>query len=264
MGGIAPGRFADLLLLDDLEQCHVDKVWVGGKLVAQQGVSLWKGTPIPVPPELVHCLNIRAEISAKTFKIISPATTAKIRVMELVNQTITAEQIVELDTQSGLVEANVYDDLLKVAMFDRHGDSNVAFGFLKGFGAKVGAVASTVNIDENTLLVVGSNDVDMALCVNTLIDCGGGIAIADQEQVLEKFECSVGGIFSLYPWQEVGQGLKRIQGFLRDHGSPFERPMFALSFLPFVALPALRITARGLVNAKERKIVPLFVDEGRL
>ena len=260
VGGIAPGRFADILAIDDLPQCHVEKVWVGGKRVAHRGVSLCDRAPIPVPPAMVHCLNIRTEVSADTFTIASPAATAKIRVMELLNQTITTEKIIQVDTPSGVVEANLYDDLLKVAMFDRHGGNNVAFGFLKGFGAKVGAVATTVNIDENTLMVVGSNDEDMSLCANALIECGGGVAIADQGQLLEKFECPVAGIFSLQPWQEVGQRLSRIQRCLRDRGSSFERPMFALSFLPFVTLPALRITARGLVNAKERKIVSLFVE----
>jgi adenine deaminase len=86
------------------------------------------------------------------------------------------------------------------------------------------------------------------------------MAVVRNGQVVDKIEFPVGGIFGLNPWRQVGQQLRRIHRYLREHGSPFERPMYALCFLPFVTLPSLRITARGLVNAKERKIVSLFVD----
>ncbi len=118
----------------------------------------------------------------------------------------------------------------------------------------------TTNLDENTLMVVGSDDRDMALCANALLEAGGGMAIVDHGQVLEKIDFPFGGIFSLLPWQEVGKGLRRMQNRLKEMGSSFDKPIFALSFLPFVTLPALRITARGLVNAKERRVVSLFAD----
>ena len=130
---------------------------------------------------------------------------------------------------------------------------------MNGFGAKVGAVGTTTNLDENTLMVVGGSDDDMAICANVLIKCGGGMAIVNQGEVLDKIAFPVGGVFSMYPWQEVAKGFRRIQRCLKENGSTFEKPMYALTFLSFVTLPALRITARGLVNVKERKIVSLFV-----
>jgi adenine deaminase len=106
---------------------------------------------------------------------------------------------------SGIVEANLYDDLLKVAMFDRHQRSkHVAFGFLKGFGAKVGAVGLTANLDENELMVAGSDDEDMALCANTLLEAGGGIAMVDAGEILELLKFPVGGIFLLHPGGKPG------------------------------------------------------------
>ena len=162
---------------------------------------------------------------------------------------------------SGSVDADLNEDLLKIAVFGRHhATGRAALGFLKGFGAKLGAIGVTTSLDENTLMVVGSKDEDMALCANTLIGCGGGIAIVNRGQVVEKLEFPFGGIFSLQPWREVGSRLTRIQDCLRESGSPFDKPLYALSFLTFVTLPALRITARGLINAKERKIVSLFVE----
>ena len=261
VGGIAPGRFADMALLENLESFRVQATLIGGQVVAQDGQSLVQAAPISVPQEMMHSLRLHPNISAEQFRIRCPEENAKIRVIELLNQNITAERVMSVDARKGYVEADVEQDLLKVAMFDRHDQiGKIAMGFLKGFGAKIGAVGTTTDLDENTLLIAGSNDADMALCANALIESGGGMAIVNNGQVVEKIEFPVGGIFSLNPWRRVGQDLGRIHRCLRERGSQFERPMYALCFLPFVTLPSLRITARGLINAKERKIVPLFVD----
>jgi adenine deaminase len=95
----------------------------------------------------------------------------------------------------------------------------------------------------------------------SLIEAGGGMAIVHRAAVLEKINFPFGGIFSLDPWPTVARGLRRIQNRLKEMGSSFDKPIFALNFLPFVTLPSLRITSRGLVNVKERRIVPLLVDE---
>ena len=261
VGGIAPGRFADMALLENLESFRVQATLIGGQVVAQEGQSLVQAAPISVPQEMMHSLRLHPNISGEQFRIRCPEENAKIRVIELLNQNITAERVMSVDARKGYVEADVEQDLLKVAMFDRHDQiGKIAMGFLKGFGAKIGAVGTTTDLDENTLLIAGGNDADMALCANALIESGGGMAIVNNGQVVEKIEFPVGGIFSLNPWWRVGQDLGRIHRCLRERGSQFERPMYALCFLPFVTLPSLRITARGLINAKERKIVPLFVD----
>jgi len=261
VGGLAPGRHADFVLIEGLDQCHVHQAWIGGKRVASYGASEIKSAPIVLPQDVMRSLRVSQAVTADSFRIPAPAPNLRVRVMALVNQTITAERVIECSLASDAVEANVYDDILKVAMFDRHGRCDKpAFGFLKGWGAKVGAVGLTTNLDENTLMVVGSDDSDMALCANALLEAGGGLAIADGGEIVDKLDFPGGGIFSLNPWQEVGKGIRRMQSRLKERGSPFDKPLFALIFLPFVTLPALRITARGLVNAKERRIVPLFVD----
>ena len=260
IGGIAPGRWADMALLDDLEQCHVHATLIAGKTVGKAGESLISRTPARLPQEMLNCLAV-PPVSPVALQIPCVGRSARIRVMELINQTITAERVMAVSAASGSVDADLNEDLLKIAVFDRHhATGRAALGFLKGFGARLGAIGVTTNLDENTLMVVGSKDEDMALCANTLIECGGGIAIVNRGQLLEKLEFPFGGIFSLQPWREVGSRLTRIQACLRESGSPFDKPLYALSFLTFVTLPALRITARGLINAKERKIVSLFVE----
>jgi adenine deaminase len=259
IGGIAPGRFADLVLLEDLESFRVRMTLIDGTIVAAEGRSLVEPKPISLPAQMTDSLQLSPDISPQQFNIPCASSSAKIRVIELVNQTITAETVMTVVASAGLIAANLSDDLLKVAVFDRHdGDKRVALGFVKGFGAKLGAVGTTTNLDENTLLVVGASDEDMAVCANVLIGSGGGMAIVNQGVILDKISFPWGGVFSTDPWEEVGQQLRRVQNCLREKGSTFERPMYALSFLTFVTLPSLRITARGLVDVKERKIVPLF------
>jgi adenine deaminase len=262
IGGLAPGRCGDFVFLESLENCAVREVWIGGKLAGKDGLSLANSSPITLPADMMQSLCLTPTLTRESFKITAPDFTPKIRVMDLINQTITAERILEVNAESGFVEADLNNDLLKVAVFDRHhGSGKIAFGFLQGFGARVGAVGLTVNLDENTLMVVGADDADMALCANALIESGGGIAIAQDSAVIDKIALPYGGIFSPDSWQDVGEGLRRIQNRLREMGSSFDKPIFALSFLPFVTLPSLRITARGLVNVRERKIVSLYSSE---
>ena len=180
IGGIAPGRFADIVLIDDLERCHVRDVLVGGKIVARSGASEIKNEAMQLPDYVMRSLRLGLTISSDTFKIAAPNPAPRVRVMEFLNQTITTERIIRFNASSGMVEADISEDLLKVAMFDRHhGSPQVAFGFLKGFGAQVGAVGLTTNLDENTLMIVGSDDDDMARCAQALLQAGGGIAIVN-------------------------------------------------------------------------------------
>ena len=261
VGGLAPGRFADMAILEDLDSFRVQMTLIGGQVVAQEGQSLVRPGPIAIPREMFHSLPFGANISPEQFRAPAPLQNSRIRVIELVNQNITAETILSLETRKGYVEADLQQELLKEAMFDRYDQiGKVAIGFLKGFGARIGAVGTTINLDENTLLIAGSSDSDMALCANALIESGGGMAVINHGQIVEKIDFPVGGIFNLSPWRKIGQDLRRIHRCLRGQGSQFERPMYALCFLSFVTLPSLRITARGLVNAKERRIVPLFVE----
>lgn len=262
IGGIAPGRYADLVLLEDLEEVRVHSVYIGGKVAAETGRTLTLKDPISFPADMFRSLQFGHPITPESFCIPCSSHSVKIRVMEFLNPTITVERMLKCSPRSGALEADWDQDLMKVAVFDRHGKTGkIAFGFLKGLGVRVGAIGTTNNLDENTLLVTGSSDRDMALCANLLLQSGGGMAVVDQGEILERLDFPLGGIFSLEPWPIVGEGLTRIHRCLRERGARFPKAIYAICFLTFATLPALRITARGLVAVKERKIVPLIVDE---
>jgi adenine deaminase len=262
IGGIAPGRHADIAFLEgELKSVRVRATMIGGKVLVKDGASLVNARPIVWPEETIRCLRVGTKISPAAFRIACAAPRAKIRVMELVSQNITADTILEIAPRDGALHADPERDLLKIAVFERHRpEGGIALGFLTGFGARVGAVGMTINLDENTLLVAGASDNDMAICANLLVETGGGVAVVDRGAVLEQIDFPVGGIFSLEPWRKTGEKLVRMHSRLRERGAAFAKPIYALSFLTFVTLPALRITARGLINAKERKVVSLFVE----
>lgn len=260
IGGLAPGRFADFVLLDDLETVRVGATFIGGELAAEHGESRVDAVPPPFPDGMGLKTAFRLPVSADDMRIRCETPRARIRVMDLVNQTIARERIVEVACAGGVIPADVDNDLLKVAVFDRQEGFSPAFGFVRGLGTDIGAVGTTVNLDEYTLLVAGSSDYDMAHCANLLLESGGGVALVDKGQVLQEIPFPIGGLFSLEPWRDVGEGLAAVQQTLRERGSAFPKPLYALCFLTFVTLPELRITGRGLVRAKERRIVPLLAE----
>ena len=260
IGGLAPGRFADFVLLDDLDTVRVDATFIGGELVAEDGESKVDAVPPPFPGDMGLKTAFRLPVSAEDMRIRCEDTRARVRVMDLINQTITRERIVEVACAGGVIPADVDADLLKVAVFDRRDGFSPVFGFVRGLGVDIGAVGTTVNLDEYTLMVVGSSDYDMAYCANLLLESGGGVALVDKGRVLEELPFPIGGLFSLEPWRDVGEKLADVQQTLKQRGAGFPKPLYALCFLTFVTLPELRITGRGLVRAKERRIVSLVVE----
>ena len=260
IGGLAPGRFADFVLLDDLETVRVGATFIGGEPAAEDGESRVDAVPPPFPGGMGLKTAFRLPVTADDMRIRCEAPHARVRVMDLVNQTITRERTVEVACAGGVISADVDNDLLKVAVFDRQEGFSPVFGFIRGLGTDIGAVGTTVNLDEYTLLVAGSSDYDMAYCANLLLEAGGGAALVDKGRILQEIPFPVGGLFSLEPWRDVGRELAAVQQTLRERGAAFAKPLYALCFLTFVTLPELRITGRGLVRAKEREIVPLLAD----
>ena len=260
IGGLAPGRFADFVLLDDLDSVRVGATYIGGEPVAQAGETNVDVVPPAFPDGMGLKTAFRLPVTAEDMRVRCDESRARIRVMDLVNQTITRERVVEVPCAGGVIAADVEADLLKVAVFDRREGFSPVFGFVRGLGTDIGAAGTTVNLDEYTLLVAGSSDYDMAYCANLLLENGGGIAVVDKGRILEEIPFPVGGLFSLEPWREVGERLAAVQQILKDRGSAFRKPLYALCFLTFVTLPELRITGRGLVRAKERRIVPLLAE----
>ena len=172
---------------------------------------------------------------------------------------ITKKDESELLTKDGNVLTSQDKDIWKVAAFDRtFGSKNHTIGFLKNFGAQVGAFASTWSFHENDMIVIGSNDKDMAIAANNLIKTQGGMIVVSDGKILASLPLQMAGIISTDSFEKVSQNFADLNSTLVESGCKFKKPHLIPLFLPFLALPSIRILFSGIVDVKNRCFIPSF------
>jgi len=254
LGGIAPGKLADMLVFDDLEQ-KPKRVFVGGKLVASNGSIVTKIRRDVLPSWITKTVKLKP-MSEKNFAIYSKNQTVTANVIEMDTEIITKLSTADLSVREGNVLPSVDKDIWKVAAFDRtYGSGKGVVGFLKNFGANIGAFASTWSFHENDLIVIGSSEKEMAQAANHLIKSQGGMVIVKDDKIISFLPLQVGGIVSKNPFEDVLQRFTGINQTLRDNGCKFQRPHLMPLFLPFLALPSIRILHSGIIDVKKRSMI---------
>jgi len=147
-------------------------------------------------------------------------------------------------------------DVWKVSAIDRiHGTKKHVVGFLENFGANIGAFASTWSFHENDLIVIGSNDLDMALAANTLRKTQGGLVVTTSGKIQALLPLQLGGIISTDSFEKVSSNFEKINNIIVDSGCKFSRPHLIPLFLPFLALPSVRILSNGIIDVKKREYI---------
>ncbi len=261
MGSVAPSKCADLVLLDDLKTCKVNEVWVDGVLVARGGKTVVEFAPYSYPEKAKKSMHVSKK-TAKDFEIPAPSA-CKIRAMEVIPARVgTYERIEEMQPQNGKLEADVSRDLLKTFVFERHNDTGTfGYGFTKGFGIQSGALAQTVAHDAHNLLVVGTNDEDMALAANTLIECGGGLVAVQNGKILGQVALPVAGLMSEKSLEETAKDVEGLEQAWKDMGCTLPSPFMTMALIPLACLPELRLTNRGMVDCRSFTMTDLIVKE---
>ncbi|NDF34997.1 MAG: adenine deaminase [Nitrosopumilaceae archaeon] len=254
LGGIAPGKLADMLVFDDLEQ-KPRRVFVGGKLVASNGSIVTKIRKDVLPSWITKTVKLKP-MSEKNFVVSSKNQTVTANVIEMDTEIITKLSTADLSVRDENVMPSMDKDIWKVAAFDRtYGSGKGVVGFLKNFGANIGAFASTWSFHENDLIVIGSSEKEMAQAANHLIKSQGGMVIVKEGKVISFLPLQVGGIVSKNPFEEVLYRFTGINQTLRDNGCKFQRPHLMPLFLPFLALPSIRILHSGIIDVKKRSMI---------
>jgi adenine deaminase len=255
LGAIAPGYRADFLLADD--SFTPSRVYKDGRLVASDGEAVPIESP-PAPDWIASTMHL-GPLAPADFAI--PASDAQVRVIEIVPDQLLTGSITERPgTSDGLAVADPTRDLAKIAVVERHhATGRVGKGFVRGFGLREGAFASTVSHDAHNAIVVGVSDDDMELCVRRLAELGGGLAVVRGGSVLAELPLPVAGLMSDQPGAAVAQALRDLQAAARSLGVQVRAPFMALSFLGLSVIPSLKITDRGLVDVDRFEIVPLEV-----
>jgi adenine deaminase len=258
LGGIAPGKLADILVLDDLTRIKPSKVFVGGKLVVSNRKIVYKITKKSLPRWISNTVKLK-KLSEKDFQIASKIATPSVNLIDMQSEIITKMASTELPTKDGYVCSSFDKDIWKVAAIDRtFGTGKKAIGFLRNFGANIGAFASTWSFHENDMIVIGSNERDMSIAANKLIESQGGMIVVTQGKIQALLPLQVAGIVSKDSFDTVSQNFVNLNSVIIDAGCKFKKPHLIPLFLPFLALPEIRILCSGIVDVKRRSFVSVL------
>ncbi|HKN28780.1 MAG TPA: adenine deaminase [Roseiarcus sp.] len=249
-GLVAPGWRADLVVVDDLESCAVSTVLAGGRVV-DDALFASRGALPPVGRDSVKARRVEpGDFAAKGQ---GPSTQA---IGVIPGKIITERVPVTLPFRRGEREVDLGQDVVKVSVVARHGvNDNMATAFVKGFGMKRGAIASSVGHDSHNLCVVGTNDADMAAAVNRLREIEGGFAVAEGGKVVAELPLPVAGLMSLKSFEEVHEQLIPLRAAAKSLGVTLAEPFLQVAFLPLPVIPHLKITDRGLVDVDRFELV---------
>ncbi len=256
IGGIGPGKIADMLILDDYKKIKINKVILGGKIVVSDGKILAKISSPKIPTWITKTVKL-PKVTPKTFEIGSKNNTESVNLISMKTEIVTKKSNTDLNVENSNVVVSYDKDVWKVAALDRtFGSKTKTVGFLENFGADVGAFASTWSFHENDMIVIGSNEKDMADAVNKLTKSQGGIIVVKNGKTLASLPFQMGGIISTDPIDKVTKNFEKINDVLLDAGCKFKKPHLLPLFLPFLALPDIRILYSGIVDVKSREYLP--------
>jgi adenine deaminase len=255
MGAIAPGYRADLLVVDDLERFNIAQVFAAGQLVAKDGHFLPSPAELPRVP-LQSTMHL--DLTALDFTIVAGEGPAK--VIGVIPEQVTTERLsVQVPLENGQAVADPAQDLLKMAVVERHRNTgNVGLGFVKGFGLRKGAIASSVAHDSHNIVVVGTDDADIRAAVEAVAKMGGGQVVVADGQVKARLPLPIAGLMSDQPLEEVRDHLEALTASAQELGCVLPDPLMTMSFLSLPVIPTLKLTDKGLVDVEQFAIVPLF------
>jgi adenine deaminase len=253
LGAVAPGYWANLIVLNDLEELRVDMVFYRGKLVASNGRGLF---PLrkPAGDRLERTVNIKA-FTPDALRL--PASREDWPVIKIVpGQIITRKTCERMRVDDGSVRSDIDRDILKAVVVERHKASgNIGLGLVNGFGLKRGALASSTSHDSHNIVAVGTSDEDIYAAIKELERIQGGLAVVSGGRIVESLATPIAGLLSDKPLENMVAGLQKIERAATNIGAIVPSPFSVLSFLALPVIPEIRLTDLGLVDVKEFKLI---------
>jgi adenine deaminase len=260
LGSLTPGRFADILLVPDMNTMKPEAVFKGGKLVAEKGKILQeqKGS---YPDYLNHTVTLQRDLSAGDFTTNAEGERALVRVIDLIpDQIINKEKQEWLPILAGKDSPDISRDILMLSVVERYGkNGQLGSGFVRGFRLVQGALASSVSHDHHNIVVVGTNPEDMLLAVQELERMQGGFAAACDGKILDSIALPIGGLMSPDPAEIVMNNMNRVNEAVKQLGCTMASPFMSLSFISLPTVPELGLTDLGLVDVLKHCLVPLVI-----
>ncbi|GBD11428.1 Adenine deaminase [bacterium HR23] len=254
LGGIAPGYWANLLVLEDLHAFRIEAVYYRGRLVARQGQPRFSAR-VPKAPWMEDTVRIKPFTPADLALRWGGQET--VPVIHIVPGQIITRWVQERPSRrNGTVTADPQRDLLKLAVVERHkATGNIGLGLVKGFGLQRGALATSVAHDSHNIVAVGVEDEDIFTAVKEIERLHGGLVVACQGQVLGSLALPIAGLLSPEPLEAVAQKVEELERLAQSLGCRAASPFSVLSFLALPVIPELKLTDRGLVDVMAGRFV---------
>jgi len=262
IGGIAPGRQADMVLIPEPDVIEPETVISRGQVIVENQQLKIQPSSYKWSYASRNSIHLTEQIKSDDFIVhIKTAVNAvKIRVIDQITDLVTQELHISMPVTDGQLIPDVHQDIIKVAAIDRtHMGGKTYVGFIRGFGLKTGAFACSAAWDTSDIIVVGVTDADMAAAVNHIQHIQGGAVVCNQQKIMAEVPLPVMGIMSLSTARDMADSQEHIRRILTGMGVLFRDPILTLVTLTSAAIPYLRICEEGLVNLKNGQTVGLFV-----
>ncbi len=251
VGSIAPGRFADILIVDDLRDFSVRSVISNGRLVAEGGALIRELEPPPRSPLVTDTFRL-APVEPGDLVVRTDADPSRVRVltMRMTDRIFVRERLdVVLEVVDGFVRPDPDQDVAYVTVVERYGKTmNRPVAFISGFGLRSGALATSTAPDDNNIVCVGMSSEDMAVAVNHIAANGGGQVVVDGGKVIEFLSLPIGGIVADLDPAEMARRESELEEAARRLGCNLEWPFMYMFFLPITAIPDYAITDVGAID----------------
>jgi adenine deaminase len=265
LGSISPGKRADLVWVESLEELRSPTVVASGRVVVEHGRFLGDRSRAREVPEFLRSrVEIGGEIGRASFRVPAPIAdgTVRVRVMGINDGSLISDMREHtLTVRDGEILADPANDVLKIAVIDRHlGSGAVGIGFIQGFGLEAGALATTFFWQHFSLLVVGTSDAEMAAAVQAMVELGGGVLAVRDGELLHGVAMPVGGIVGAGTLDEIHEDLQAFERASASLGSPLNDPFMSLAFASIPHIPHYGITDMGWYETFAEEFVEIVLD----
>ena len=262
LGGIAPGRYADIVIIPDLQTISAEYVISNGRIIAHQGELLVQPRKYAFPAWTCQSIRVTKKFTPEDFQIrvAHDVDSVKVRVIEQITELVTKEARLTVPLSGGMIKADPARDLLKVSSIDFQSDPVKQFvGLIKGHKLKRGAIASSMAWDLTNIIAIGADEADLALAVNRIVEMQGGIVVCAGGQILAELPLPIGGYLSDAPIEDLLRESEKVQQAAAGLGFPFANANLTLITLTTPAIPFLRICEDGLIDVRTSKRVEFLL-----
>ena len=254
-GAIIPGAQADFIIVDSISDLNVLKTYVGGECVFDGENVLFDVPEI----EARNTINTSKK-TASDFDIHYDGDECEVNVIECFDgELLTKKATARLYVEDGVVQPDIFQDVLKIAVVERYGGNAIANGFIKGFGLKKGAIASSVAHDSHNIIVIGYNSQMMADAVNQVIDDKGGISVVS-EDFADSLPLPIAGLMSNEDASEVAKKLGILHKMTAALGCQIESPFMTMAFMALLVIPSIKISDKGLFDGETFEFMDVIIE----